>query len=201
MPRSIAPSGAVLALLIVGPAWLAGQSQPSLGEDGEVGATFSLRSGVTWVSDGALPIAAVSGTLRLSTTMELGGEAVLGLGAIRLSPKDAPDRSELDTGYGGLLVRWRPAGDLPGLRWGGGLLLGAGSARIRSPLATATIVSENYFLIEPRFNLLARQDRSIRFAAEAGYRITLGFDAQPGIRLTELRGPALSLAAQYVRDP
>ena len=201
MPRSIDLCGAVLVLLLAGPGYAAGQTQPALGEDGEVGAAISVRSGVTWLSNQPLPIAAVTGTLRFSTRLEIGGEGVIGLGAIRLSPEGSPDRSELETGYGGVLVRWRPAGDVPGLRWAGGLLIGAGSAQIQSPLADATIVSENYFLIEPRFSLLVRQDHRLRFSAEGGYRMALGVDPLPGIRVTELRGPTLSLAAQYVRDP
>ena len=132
---------AVLVLLLAGPGYAAGQTQPALGEDGEVGAAISVRSGVTWLSNQPLPIAAVTGTLRFSTRLEIGGEGIIGLGAIRLSPEGSPDRSELETGYGGVLVRWRPAGDVPGLRWAGGLLIGAGSARIQSPLADATIVS------------------------------------------------------------
>ncbi len=195
------PRGALLAvlLLVLGPA--AAQTQPAVGEDGEVGATLSIRSGVTWLSNRSLPIVALAGTLRFSTTLEVGGEGVLGLGAIRLSPEGSPDESELATGYGGMLVRWRPAGDIAGLHWGGSLLVGAGATSIQSPLASATIVSENHFLIEPRFSLLVRQDHPVRFSAQGAYRIVLGADPLPGIQVTELRGPTVSLAAQYVRDP
>ena len=201
MLRCPDPCGAVLAFLFLGPGTAAGQTQPALGQDGEVGAALSVRTGVTWLSNRPLPIVAVAGTLRLSTTFELGGEGVVGVGAVRLSPADSPDRSKMETGYGGILVRWRPAGDAPGLRWAGGLLLGAGRAQIESPLTSAPVVSENYFLIEPRFDLLLSQDRPLRVYAETGYRIALGADPLPGIRVTELRGPTLSLAAQYVLDP
>jgi len=177
------------------------QEYPSLGQDGQVGAAISLRSGVAWLSRRPLPILAVAGTLRLSKTVELGGEGVIGLGAVRLSPGDPAGRSELETSYGGALVRWRPAGDAPGLRWGWGLLLGAGSARVQSPLTEGPALSENYFLIDPRFDLLVRQDRSLRFFGEAGYRIAFGADPLPGIRIAELRGPTLSFAVQYVLDP
>jgi len=205
--RPSAPSVAALRHVILSLALMpfpwtaAAQVAPSLGQDRQVGAAISVRSGVAWLSRRPLPILAVSGTLRLSTTVEVGGEGVIGLGAVRLSSKDPADRSELETSYGGALVRWRPAGDALGVRWGWGLLLGAGSARIQSPLAEGPVLSENYFLIDPRFDLLVRQDRSLRFFAEAGYRIAFGADPLPGIRIAELRGPTLSLAAQYVRDP
>lgn len=172
-----------------------------MGSEGEVGAAVSLRAGATWLGSRLLPVAALSGTLRLSSRLEIGGEGVIGLDAIRLSPEDSPDRSELTSGYGGVLIRWRPAGDVPGVRLGGSILLGAGTARIRSPLAEATIVSENYFVLEPRVDVLVRQDRPVRFSASAGYRIATGADDLPGIRVSELRGPALSLAVQLVRDP
>ncbi len=202
MPRAKNSSGAILVLLmLLGPGYADAQTEPALGSDSRVGAAFSARSGVTWLSGRPLPTAAIAGTLRLSSTVELGGEGVFGLGAIRLSPEVSPDRSELRTGYGGVVLRWRPAGDVPGVRWGGGLLVGAGAARIQSPLADAEIFTENYFLVEPRVGLLLRQDRSVRPHAEAAYRIVLGADPLPGIRVTELRGPSLSVGVQYVRDP
>lgn len=195
---------AVFGLLFLGPLLpgiVAAQSGPGLGADGEVGATLSARTGVTWLGSRILPIGALAATLRLSERLEVGGEAVIGLTAIRLSPTGSPDRSELTTGYGGLLLRWRPAGDAPGIRWGGSLQLGAGTARIRSPLSRAAIVTENYLLLEPRIGALLQQDRRIRFSGQAGYRITTGANGLPGIRVSELRGPSFTLGAQLVFDP
>lgn len=201
MPRLVDLRGPLLVLLLTGPAAVSAQVEPSLGEEGEVGAAVSLRAGVTWVSRRSLPILGLGGTLRLSPSVELGGEAVLGLGAVELPPEASPEGFEMENSYGGAVLRWRPAGDAAGLRWGWGMLLGAGSARIRSRRTEGPLVSENYFLVEPRVDLLARQDRALRFMAEVGYRIPLDADPLPGIQPSELRGPSVSVAVQYVRDP
>ena len=201
MPRSFGSCGAVLLVLAATPIASAGQSEPGLGEAERVGAALTIRAGGSWMSNEPLPVAALAGTLRLSPTFELGGEGVISLQTAKLTPGESPNRSEIGTGYGGVLLRWRPAGDVPGIRWAGGLLLGAGAARIRSPLSGSPVITENYFLIEPRIQLGAAQDRSIRFHGEAGYRIALTADPPAGIRATELRGATVSLAIQYVRDP
>jgi hypothetical protein len=201
MPRYL-PTIAVLAVLLAAwPGTAEGQSGPGLGVDNEVGFAVSARLGVDWLGERPLPVAGLAGTLRLSRTLEVGGEGIIGLRAIRISPETAPVRSELTSGYGGILIRWRPAGDVPRVRWGGGLLLGAGTVRIRSPLTEGFIATENYLLLEPRVELLVRQDRTVRFSAAAGYRITSGGEALPGIGVTALRGFSLSAAVQLVRDP
>ncbi len=201
MPRSVDACGAILLVLAVFPVVSAAQSEPGLGGEERVGAALTIRAGVSWLSSEPLPVAALAGTLRLSTTFELGGEGIIGLRRVRLTPGQSPNRSEIGTGYGGILLRWRPAGDVPGIRWAGGLLLGAGAARIRSPLSGAPVITENYLLIEPRVQLGVAQDRPIRFHGEAAYRIALTADPPAGIGATELRGATLSLAVQYVRDP
>lgn len=201
MPRPVALLVTLAALLAGWPGRAEGQEGPGLGGDSEVGFAVSARLGVSWLGTRGLPIAGIAGTLRFSPTLEVGGEGVIGLAAIRISPKTAPVRSELTSGYGGILIRWRPAGDVSGARWGGSMLLGAGTARIRSPLQEGFIVTENYLLVEPRVELLARQDRTLRFSATAGYRITWGAEPLPGIGVRELRGFTLSAAIQLVRDP
>ena len=166
-----------------------------------MGAALAVRSGVSWLSNEPLPIAALAGTLRLSTAFEVGGEGIFGLRRVRLTPEGPANGSEIGTGYGGILLRWRPAGDAPGIRWAGGLLLGAGTARIRSPLAGTPVITENYFVLEPRIQLGVAQDRRLRFHGEAAYRIALTADPPTGIGTAELRGATLSLAVQYVHDP
>ena len=151
-----------------------------------MGAALAVRSGVSWLSNEPFPVAALAGTLRLSTTFEVGGEGIFGLRRVRLTPEGSPNRSEVGTGYGGILLMWRPAGDAPGIRWAGGLLLGAGAARIRSPLAGTPGITENYFVLEPRIQLGVAQDRRLRFHGEAAYRIALTADPPTGIGTAEL---------------
>ena len=201
MPRSISNCGTVLLALAGFPAAVTAQAEPGLGEEARVGAALAVRSGVSWLSSEPFPMAALAGTLRLSTTFEVGGEGIFGLRRVRLTPEGSPHRSEVGTGYGGVLLMWRPAGDAPGIRWAGGLLLGAGAARIRSPLAGTPGITENYFVLEPRIQLGVAQDRRLRFHGEAAYRIALTADPPTGIGTAELRGATLSLAVQYVHDP
>lgn len=201
MPRFSDPWRAILVLLALCPRAVIAQTEPGSGEQEQVGAALSLRAGLSWLSGKPLPIAALAGTVRLSTTFELGGEGVVGLRSVRLSPGDTQNQTEMETGYGGILLRWRPAGDMPGIRWTGALLLGAGAARVRSPLSNTPVITENYFLLEPRLHLGVAQNRPIRFHGDAGYRIALGADPLPGISATELRGATLSLALQYVHGP
>jgi hypothetical protein len=202
-PREMLPRALFQLLIIVlmAPGVASGQGTPGTGSDHEVGAAVSVRAGATWIGGRSIPIAGISGTLRLSPQFELGGEGVLTLGTARVSPGDSADRSEIRMGYGGLLVRWRPAGGLPGVRWGGSFLLGSGAARIRSPLVDADIAARSYFFIEPSVHLLLLQDRIVRISLDGGYRVTFGPDALPGVSGEEFRAPVLSLGLQWIRDP
>jgi hypothetical protein len=139
----------------------------------------------------------LTGTLRLSPTLELGGEGVVGLRSVRL----AGGESELTFGYGGALLRWRPAGDLPGLRVGGGLLAGAGTARVRSLAGGGPSTSENHYVLEPRVNASLRVHDRVRTFAALGYRIVFGTGTLPGVGITDLRGPILSVGAQLIVGP
>jgi hypothetical protein len=195
-------SPCVLALGLLGYAFgVAGQEAPSLGSEGEVGAAASLGLAMTWLGGRPLPMYAVAGTLRLTPTLELGGEGVSGLRPVRLSGGGPDDASELTFGYGGVLIRWRPAGDLPGVRVGGSLLAGAGTARVRSIPPGGTSVSENHFVLEPRVNASLRPHDRFRVFAAAGYRVTFGAGALPGVGVSDLRGPTVILGAQLVVGP
>jgi len=192
----------ILMLLALRPPGLQAQaSSPGTGNDAEVGAALSARSGVTWIGSQGVPILALAGVVRLSQHLELGGEGVLLVRSVRVSPEGSPDASELRSGYGGLILRWKPAGNLPGARWGGSLLLGSGTARVRSRLVEADLASQNFLFLEPSVHLLLRQDRTVRLSADAGYRITFGADSLPGLGPGEFRAPMLSLTVQVVRDP
>ncbi|MSR22101.1 MAG: hypothetical protein EXR92_00930, partial [Gemmatimonadetes bacterium] len=153
-----------LASLFPGSALLPGsalaQAGPGIGAEA-VGAALSARAGATWFGSHVLPVGSFAGTLRLSPFLELGAEGVFTLRPARISPPGSPDRTELSTGYGGLLLRWRPAGGVPGVRWGTSVQLGAGTVRIRSPLTAAELASENFYFLEPGLHLLFHQDRRV----------------------------------------
>jgi len=195
-------SPCLLALGLLGSAFgIAGQETPSLGSEGEVGAAASLGLAMTWLGGRPLPMYAVAGTLRLTPTVELGGEGVSGLRSVRLAGGLAGDPAELTFGYGGVLLRWRPAGDLPGVRIGGSLLAGAGTARVRSVPPGDTSASENHFVLEPRVNASIRAHDRLRVFSAAGYRIAFGAGALPGVGVSDLRGPTVILGAQLVVGP
>jgi hypothetical protein len=176
-------------------------SGPSLGSEGEVGAAASLGLWMTWLGGRPLPMYSVAGSLRLTPTVELGGEGVVGFRAVPLAGGILGEESELTFGYGGILLRWQPAGDLPGVRIGGSLLAGAGTARVRLVPAGGTEASENHFILEPRVVASIRQRDRFRVFAAAGYRIAFGAGTLPGVPLSDLRGPTLGVGGQVVVGP
>jgi hypothetical protein len=179
---------------------VAGQEGPSLGSEGEVGAAASFGLALTWIGSRPLPMYSVAAILRLTPTIELGGEGLSGLRAVNLGV--GPDgESELTFGYGGVVLRWRPAGDLPGIRIGGSLLAGAGAARVRSVPPGGTSASENHFVLEPRVEASIRPRDRFRAFAAVGYRIAFGAEALPGVGVTDYRGPTFSMGAQLVVGP
>ena len=174
---------------------------PSLGSEGEVGAAASLGLWMTWFGGRPLPMYSVEGSLRLSPTVELGGEGVVGFRAVPIESGIDGEESELTFGYGGILLRWRPAGDLPGLRVGGSLLAGAGTARVRLVPGGGAEASENHFVLEPRVVVSIRQRDRFRLFAATGYRIAFGAGTLPGVALSDLRGPTLGIGGQVVVGP
>jgi len=191
----------LLLILLAAPACLAGQMLPGLGADAEVGAAIEARAGATRVGQHTIPTLALGGLLRLSPHVEVGAEALISLRRARLHRDGSPGSEELAIGQAGAVLRWRPAGDLGGIRWAGSIALGAGNARIQSSMVSETITSKNFIVFEPRAHLLVRQDSSVRLSLDGGYRMTVGAAPLPGLSATALRGPSISATVQVVRDP
>jgi hypothetical protein len=197
MPRPI-----LLAVLLGLSAWeLHAQSRPSLGPDGEVGAVLSIRPTVSTAADRYVPILGLGFGLRLSPGLQVGGEGLMVLRGVRVSRDDSPDRTDLRFGYGGLSIRLRPVAspDLAG--WHAGLLLGAGTARIRSSLVGAEVGTENFGVVEPILEYRIGVRENIAISLAGGYRFTPGFDPLPGVEAGKLSGTTLSLVMHLVRDP
>lgn len=191
----------LLLVMVTGAGPVLAQEAPGIGPDAEVGGTLELRTGVLRAGSGLLPVLGFGGGLRLSPEVELGAEVVLSLRAVALGPDDSPGAGSLKLAHSGVSLRWRPAGDAPGARWGGSILFGAGTARVRSPLVATEAAHRNFLLLEPRVHVLVRQDRRVRGSVDAGYRLPFGAGTLPGVAPTELRGPTVSLSLQYVRRP
>ena len=191
----------LLLMLAAGTRPVLAQDAPGIGPDAKVGGTLGLQTGVLRVGSGLLPVLGFGGSLRLSPQVELGAEVVLSLGSVALAPEPPQGSGSLKLAHSGASLRWRPAGDAPGARWGGSILFGAGTARVRSPLVVTEVAHSNFLLLEPRVHILIRQDRRFRGSVDAGYRLSLGASTLPGIPPAELRGPMVSLSLQFVRRP
>ncbi len=196
----------LLLLLVTGgplvpTADLSGQSVPGLGSDNEVGAIVSLRPAGSQVADRFMPMLGLGMALRLSSSLEIGGEGFLGLRRVGVSPQNSPEQSELAMGYGGLALRYGP-GDASGLDgWRAGFLLGAGTARVRSRLVGAELDVDNFFVMEPSLEYRRGLGTILGIVVGGGYRITLGADPLPGVDSGDIQSFTLHLGLNLVRDP
>ncbi len=189
------------AVLLLTPGDAAAQSVPGLGSDGEVGAVVSLRPTGSQVVDQFMPMLGLGMALRLSPSLEVGGEGFLGLRRVNVSPRGAAEQSELALGYGGLILRYGPERESGLDGWRAGLLVGAGTARVRSRLANAELDVDNFFVLEPSLEYRRGLRSNLGVVAGAGYRTTLGADPLPGVDSEDIRGPTLHLGLNFVRDP
>jgi len=187
--------------LLLTPGDAAGQSVPGLGSDGEVGAVVSLRPTASEVASHFLPMLGLGMALRLSPSLEMGGEGFLGLRRIDVSPRGSTEQSELALGYGGLVLRYGPGRESGLEGWRAGLLVGAGTARVRSRLADTELDVDNFFVLEPSLEYRRSLRSSLGIVAGAGYRTTLGANPLPGVEPDDIRGPTLHLGLNIVRDP
>ncbi len=180
---------------------LEGQLTPRLGSDGEVGAVASVRPVGSRVGEHVMPLVALGFALRVSSSLEIGGEGLLGLGRVRVSADDSPDRAELGLGYGGVSIRYGPGSGkgVSGLH--GAVLLGAGTARVHSTLINAELDADNFFVVEPSLEYRIGIGRGLAAAAGVGYRFTPGAAALPRVPQGATSGPALSLVLHLVRNP
>jgi len=177
------------------------QGPPGIGPDADVTGALAIRTGMVRVGSGLLPELGFGGSLRLSPHVELGAEVVFSLRAVAIPSHNSAAPGSLQLSHTGATLRWRPAGDAPGVRWGGSILFGAGTARVRSPPSPPEVDHKNFLLLEPRVHILFLQDRRIRGSVDGGYRLSFGATTLPGIPATELRGPTASVSLQYVPRP
>lgn len=195
-------SGAVVALLVlVGAPPLTAQSGPALGPGNEVGAALSLRPAISHAAGKALSLLGVGAAIRVSPRMEVGGEGVFGFNQVRVSAFGSPDHLDLTLGYGGLHLRYHPDGLEGATGWSGGLLVGAGAARVHSALANAEVGSDNFAVIEASLSHLWRLGRGFRGGVAGAYRVVAALDPLPGMEDEGLSGLSLSLVLYLARDP
>jgi hypothetical protein len=176
-------------------------SRLGLSEDGRVGARVGASLGIGTLKG---DLAAQTGgrfALELLPWLRTGGEGTVILRAPRISADDAGERSELTLGYGGVFLEVGRRNRSPPDPWAMGFLLGAGTARIRSPLQESELDTRNFFLVEPSVAREARVAGPARLEGRLAYRLPL--DARPllGVRADDLRGVSLRLTLSLVRSP
>ncbi len=133
--------------------------------------------------------------------LQAGGEGVVVLDAPRVSRDEAPDRSELRLGYGGVFVEMGRPSLTARDPWSAGVLLGAGTARIRSPTLGSELDSRNFFLVEPSLSRSFRSVGPLRTGARVAYRLPLNPRPLVGVQPRDLRGLSLRLTLSLERAP
>lgn len=192
---------ALIALSFSAGAVWAQSEAPRLGPDGSVGAGLSLRPGASWAADRLIPTLGLSGSLHLSPNWAVAGEGVLTLGRIRVSADDSPDRTDVSLSYGGLAVRYHLPPGISSNGWSASLLLGAGTARVRSALVGQEVGTDNFFIIEPGLSYHRMFRPYLGASVAAGYRFTPGSDPLPGLEAGDLQGTVLSVGMSLIRNP
>ncbi|CAN5628724.1 hypothetical protein BH23GEM11_BH23GEM11_00080 [soil metagenome] len=170
---------------------------PSLGPDGWVEGAMAAGIGLTTIRGQGVAVAHVSGKIALGPRLRIGAEAVLPLDGVALDGEGLAQRSALHMRYGGARIEGGPRDS----RWTGGLLLGAGTARVRTPGVASTTSNRNFLVVEPSVRLSTGSLGPLRHGLAVAGRIPLGTPALPGVRRNDLYGVSLSLTTEWVRDP
>lgn len=191
----------LLIVLLLGATTGAAQDGPSLGPDGEVGASLGLLPGVSSVTDRLVPVLGVSASLHLSPSLEVGGAGTMALRRVRVSPDDSPDRAELTLGYGGVLLRYHGPPGSGSNGWSAGVLLGGGTARVQSALVGQEVGTDNFFVVEPSISYRWYLRSALTASLTAGYRFTPGSDALPEVAAGQLQGLILQGGLRLLRHP
>lgn len=188
--------------------WIAGVSPgaaqttgPRLGPDGSVGARFGTSVGLATVKGSIAPQAGGRLGVDLLPWLRAGGEGTFVLGTRPVASGDRSDEPELRLGYGGVFLevaRRRLDGDDP---WAVGLLLGAATARIHSPILESDLDSQNFFLLEPSVSRRLRLRGPILLEGAVAYRFPLNAEPMVGVQPRDLRGGSVRLVLSLVRSP
>lgn len=176
---------------------------PSLGDDGAVAAELRLAPSVGAVHGSVAGLLRASAHLHLSDRLSVGGEAVLSLTRIRTTPPTSPDRSELSIRYGGIVVSLSRRGASTPDPWRVSLLLGTGTARVRSSLLDTEIGTDNFLIAEPTIerDLGPLGPTPLNVGLRASWRLPLGVESLPGVTPSDLRGFSLGISLGLRRDP
>lgn len=191
------------SLLLIGlwPAAAAAQSGPSLGADGTVGASAGVTAGLGTVKGSVVPVARGGAGVDLLPWLRIGGEGAIPLQAVRVSGTDATDRTELRIGYGGVRLDLRRRAEGMEDRWRVGLLLAAGTARVRSGFFGTDLATENFFAVEPVIHRTLGARGPFSLGGSLAYRFPFGVGGLPGVQRRDLGGATVGFTVEVARPP
>jgi hypothetical protein len=179
-----------------------GQSpSPRLGPEGSVGAHVGASLGLGTLKGAISPQLGGRAGLDLLPWMRAGGEGTVVLNASRLARDESSDGTELTLGYGGIFLEMgHPSAGNSG-PWSAGVLVGAGTARIRSPSLGSELDSRNFFLLEPSVARRVRLRGPLMAEGRLAYRLPLNAEPMVGVRPADLRGGSFRITLFMVRSP
>jgi len=181
-----------------------GQSSPSsprLGPEGSVGAHVGASLGLGTLKGAVSPQVGGRAGVDLLPWLRAGGEGTVVLNASRLARDESPDGTELTLGYGGVFVEMgRPSAGSAD-PWSAGFVLGAGTARIRSPSLGSELDSRNFFLLEPSVARRLRLRGPLVAEGRLAYRLPLNAEPMVGVQPADLRGGSFRMTLFLVRSP
>jgi hypothetical protein len=207
LPPLRPPLARHLPVLLLLACWVAGtpaaaqSPSPRLGPDGRVGAHVGLALGMGTLKGALSPQVGGRVGVDLLPWLRAGGEGVVVLDAPRVSRDESPDRSELRLGYGGVFVEMGRPSMAEGDPWAAGLLLGTGTARIRSPALGSELDSRNFVLVEPSLARAFRPVGPLQTGARIAYRLPVNPRPLVGVQPRDLRGFSFRLTLSLERAP
>ena len=202
LPR-ILSLGLLLGGWLCSAASIAGQAPPNprLGPEGSVGALVGASLGVGMLKGTLSPQLGGRVGVDLLSWLRAGGEGTVVLNAPRVLRDESPDATELRLGYGGVFLELSPTSVGSVSPWSAGILLGAGTARIRSASLGSELDSRNFFLAEPSVARHFRLRGPLVAETRLAYRLPLNARPLLGVRPADLRGGSLRLTLYLIRSP
>ena len=138
--------------------------------------------------------------LLLGSTIALGGRGHVLIGKVRTTNAKTGASQELGFGYGGVALEYLRPGDGT-LRWGIGLLIGAGRLEVTDPTLAAEVATDNFVVVEPRLLASVTGPTVLTTWLEMSYRAVTRVHDLPGLGAGKLRGAAVSLGIRFDRLP
>ena len=181
----------------------AAQSSPSprLGPEGSVGVHVGASLGVGTLKGAISPQVGGRAGVDLLCWLRAGGEGTVVLNASRLARDESPHGTEVTLGYGGVFLEMNRPSAGNSSPWAAGFLVGAGTARIRSPSLGSELDSRNFFLLEPSVARRLPLRGPLMAEGRLAYRLPLNAQPMVGVRPGDLRGGSLRITLFMVRSP